>query len=208
MRGVLKYQFDGLRNAWRDGLNGECKRSAIAFCLLAAIGFGACMALPDLRERLVALVVDTISGLGAVNEDGTLSPLGIFSNNLRACAFTMVYGLLPFIQLPALALGVNAMLLGVLAAWYAAEGYSMLAYFAALVPHGIFELPALILAFAMGLYVCGHLTRRCRRDENALHVWDCLVLISRMLLLVQIPLLAAAAVMEAYVTPAVASLFY
>ncbi|MDO4315613.1 MAG: stage II sporulation protein M [Oscillospiraceae bacterium] len=207
MRGVLKYQFDGLRNAWHDGLNGEAKRSAIAFCLLAVIGFIACMALPELRERLVALVVDTISGLGAVNEDGTLSALGIFSNNLRACAFTMVYGLLPFIQLPALALGINAMLLGVLAAWYVAEGESILVYLAALLPHGIFELPALVLAFAMGLYVCGQLTRRCRRDENALHVWDCLVLISRMLLLVQLPLLAVAAVMEAYVTPLLISLF-
>lgn len=207
MKGVLKYQFDGLRNAWHDGLNGEVKRSAAAFCLLALIAFAACMALPDLRERLVALVLGAIGGLGAIREDGSLSALGIFSNNLRACAFTMAYGLFPFIQLPALALGVNAMLLGVLAAWYAAEGYSLLAYFAALVPHGIFELPALILAFAMGLYVCGHLTRRCRRDENALHVWDCLVLISRMLLLVQIPLLAVAAVAEAYITPAVASLF-
>lgn len=207
MKGVLKYQFDGLRSAWHDGLNGETKRSALAFVLLAAIAFGVCMILPDLRDRLVALVMGTISGIGAVKEDGTLSALGIFSNNLRACAFTMIYGLLPFIQLPALALGVNAMLLGVLASWYVTEGYSLLAYLAALVPHGIFELPALIFAFAMGLYVCGHLTRRCRRDENALHVWDCLVLISRMLLLVQIPLLAAAAVVEAYITPIVASLF-
>lgn len=208
MRGVLKYQLDGLKTAWHSGLGGEAKRSAIAFCLLAAIGFIACTALPELRERLVGLVVDTMSGLDIVNEDGTLSALSIFSNNLRACAFTMVYGLLPFIQLPALALGVNAMLLGVLAAWYAAEGYSMLAYFAALLPHGVFELPALVLAFAMGLYVCGQLTRRCRRQEGALRLWDCLVLISRMLLLVHIPLLAAAAVMEAYVTPVIASLFF
>lgn len=207
MKGVFQYQFSGLQNAWNDGLKGEAQRSAMAFCLLAFLAFGVSLALPDLRARAVALVLDTMDGISAVKEDGSLSALGIFSNNLRACAFTMVYGLLPFVQLPALALGMNAMLLGVLAAWYAAEGYSMLAYFAALVPHGILELPALILAFAMGLYVCGQLTRRCRRDESALHVWDCLVLISRMLLLVLIPLLAAAALVEAYITPAVASLF-
>lgn len=208
MRGVLKYQFDGLRTAWHDGLGGEVRRSAVAFCLLAAIGFAVCTVLPDLRERLVALAVDAASSSGAVREDGTLSAVGIFLNNVEACAFTMVYGLLPFIQLPALALGVNAILLGVLAAWYVAEDYSILLYLAALVPHGILELPALILAFAMGLYVCGQLTRRCRRQENALHVWDCLVLISRMLLLVHIPLLAAAALTEAYVTPALTSLFF
>lgn len=207
MRGVLQYQFDGLKTAWHDGLSGEVKRSAIAFPLLAVLAFFICMFLPELREQLVALVMDTISGIGAIKEDGTLSALGIFSNNLQACAFTMVYGLIPFLQLPALALGINAMLLGVLAAWYVSEGLSLLAYLAALLPHGILELPALILAFSMGLYVCGHLTRRCRRDKSALHVWDCLVLISRMLLLVLIPLLAVAAVTEAYVTPVIASLF-
>ena len=61
----------------------------------------------------------------------------------------------------------------------------------------------------VGLYVCGHVTRRLlRRDENALHIWDCLVLMSRTLLLALLPLLAAAAVVEAYITPLVASLFF
>lgn len=207
MKGVLRYQFGGLRKAWHDGLREEVQRSAVAFCVLVVLAFGVSLALPDLRDRAVALVLETMNGIGAVKEDGTLSALGIFLNNLRACAFTMVYGLIPFLQLPALALGVNALLLGVLAAWYVSEGLSLLAYLAALLPHGILELPALILAFAMGLYVCGHLTRRCRKDENTLHLWDCLVQISRMLLLVLVPLLAAAALVEAYVTPVVASLF-
>lgn len=207
MKGVLRYQFGGLRKAWHDGLREEVQRSAVAFCVLVVLAFGVSLALPDLRDQAVALVLETMNGIGAVKEDGTLSALGIFLNNLRACAFTMVYGLIPFLQLPALALGVNALLLGVLAAWYVSEGLSLLAYLAALLPHGILELPALILAFAMGLYVCGHLTRRCRKDENALHLWDCLVQISRMLLLVLVPLLAAAALVEAYVTPVVASLF-
>lgn len=207
MKGVLRYQFGGLRKAWHDGLREEVQRSAVAFCVLVVLAFGVSLALPDLRDQAVALVLETMNGIGAVKEDGTLSALGIFLNNLRACAFTMVYGLIPFLQLPALALGVNALLLGVLAAWYVSEGLSLLTYLAALLPHGILELPALILAFAMGLYVCGHLTRRCRKDENALHLWDCLVQISRMLLLVLVPLLAAAALVEAYVTPVVASLF-
>ncbi|WP_298022429.1 stage II sporulation protein M [uncultured Dysosmobacter sp.] len=208
MRDFLQYQFDGLKNAWHNGLNGEVKRTAIAFPLLAVLAFALCMFLPDLRTQLVKLVLDAMDGLHVVEEDGSLSALGLFSNNLRACAFTMVYGLIPFLYLSAMALGINAMLLGILAAWYLSEGVSMLGYLAAIVPHGIFELPALVLAFAMGLYVCGQLTRRCRRDSSALHVWDCLVLISRMLLLVLIPLLAVSAVVEAYVTPAVLSLLF
>ena len=73
-------------------------------------------------------------------------------------------------------------------------------------PHGIFELPALVLAFSMGLYVCGQVTRRCRHDETALPLWDCVPLMSWLLLLVLIPLLAVAAAMEAYVTPLLLSL--
>ena len=154
------------------------------------------------------MVLSSMESMGIVNEDGSLSALALFSNNLRATVFIMVYGLVPFIQLPALALGVNTMALGVLASWYIAQGYSIVAFLAAVLPHGLAEFPALILAFGVGLYVCGQVTRRLfRRDESALHIWDCLVLISRMLLLVLIPLLAVAAILEAYVTPLVAALF-
>lgn len=207
MRDILNYQWDGLRTAWQNGLDGEAKRSAIVFVLIFLLAFGVCLALPDLRTLLVEQFISTLDIEGAVKEDGTLSFLALLSNNVRACTFTMVYGLIPFLFLPAMALGMNAMLLGVLAAWYVSEGLSILGYFAALLPHGIFELPALVLAFGMGLYVCGQMTARCRGVEGALHAWDCLVLIARMLLLVLLPLLIAAAFMEAFVTPLAASLF-
>ena len=209
MRGILKYQLSGLKDSWRNGLSNEVFRAAVAFPVLVVLAFVLCMAFPALREGLLSYVLAAMDGTGALNEDGTLSAMAIFSNNLRATVFIMAYGLIPFIQLPALALGVNAMVVGVLAAWYVTEGYSFVAFLAALLPHGLLELPALVIAFSVGLYVCGHVTRRLfRRDESALHVWDCLVLMSRALLLVLFPLLAAAAVVEAYVTPLVASLFF
>lgn len=209
MREILEYQFKGLRDAWHNGLFREVQRSAIVFPLLILISFGVCMVFPALRENLLGYVLSSMDGTGAIKDDGTLSALALFSNNLGATAFIMAYGLIPFIQLPALALGVNAMVIGVMAAWYLTEGYSMLGFLASILPHGLLEFPALILAFAMGLFVCGQLTRRLfRKDESALHVWDCLVLMSRMLLLVLFPLLAGAALIEAYITPAIASLFF
>ena len=209
MRGILKYQISGLKDSWRNGLSNEVFRAAIAFPVLVVLAFILCMVSPALREGLLSYVFAAIDGTGALNDDGTLSAMAIFSNNLRATVFIMAYGLIPFIQLPAMALGVNAMVIGVLAAWYVTQGYSVTAFLAALLPHGLLELPALVIAFSVGLYVCGHVTRRIfRRDENALHVWDCLVLMSRTLLLVLLPLLAASAVLEAYVTPLVASLFF
>ena len=209
MRKALKYQWDGLRAAWYNGLSAEVLRSTIVFFLLALLSFAACMTFPDLRERLLSLVLASIDGAGAVNEDGSLSIAAVLSNNLGAAAFIMVYGLVPFLRLSALPLGLNAMALGVLGARYLAEGYSIAAFLSALLPHGVLELPALFLAFGMGLYVCGHMTRRLfRKDESALHVWDCLVMMSRLLLLVLLPLLAAASVIEAYVTPVIMSFFF
>lgn len=208
MKGVLQYQISGLKSAWQNGLSGEVLRTAIAFPILVMLSFTLCTVFPALRDSLLSIVLSSMESMGIVNEDGSLSALALFSNNLRATVFIMVYGLVPFIQLPALALGVNTMALGVLASWYIAQGYSIVAFLAAVLPHGLAEFPALILAFGVGLYVCGQVTRRLfRRDESALHIWDCLVLISRMLLLVLIPLLAVAAILEAYVTPLVAALF-
>ena len=202
----LKHQFQLLAGHWRKGYGQEVKRSSIAFGLLVLIFFGACMVSPTLRELLAGQVLPLFGNLDVTREDGTFSALALFSNNVRACSVTMVYGLLPYVQLSALALGANAMVMGVLAAYCLTADISAAAFFLGVLPHGIFELPAMVLSFAMGLYICGHLTRRCRHDESALPLWSCVTLISWLLLLVVIPLLAVAAIMEAYVTPLVFSL--
>ena len=196
-----------LREAWTDGLKEEVKRSAIAFLTIWALFFAVCAIFPDLRAKLVQMMFSTLSSKNLSNESGKISVLALFLNNVQATAFIMLYGLLPFIQLPALALGVNAMMLGVMASWYAAEGISPLAYLAALLPHGVLELPALFLAFGTGLYICGQLTRRCRKDQSARSLGACMTLASQPLLSVLVPLLLIASFVEAYVTPAVAALF-
>lgn len=208
MKNALREQYRDLRNAWGQGLAWECRRAAMAFLILVLLAFGACMASPVLLERAIGFLMDIMAGLEVQNEDGSLSALALFLNNFEAAVMIMTYGLIPFLQLPAMSLGVNAVLLGIMAAWYVNNGYSAAAYLAALVPHGIFELPALVCAFGVGLFVCGQLSRRVRHDEAALPFWNCLILISETLVLVLLPLLAAAALVEAYITPVVASWFF
>ena len=198
----------GLRDAWEDGLREDVKRSAIAFITIWVLFFAVCAMFPDLRSRLVDMMFSTLNSINVSDASGKISALPLFVNNVQATAFIMLYGLIPFIQLPALALGMNAMMLGVMAAWYAAEGISPLAYLAALIPHGILELPALFLSFGTGLYICGQLTRRCRKAQNARPLWACMTLASQILLSVLVPLLLAASFVEAYVTPAVAALVH
>ncbi|MEG1594230.1 MAG: stage II sporulation protein M [Oscillibacter sp.] len=203
----FKTQTAELRTVWQVGYGPEVKRTAIAFVILVVFSFGLSLALPNLRDTVMGYVMNLFGGMDVLDENGRISALFLFSNNLQACVSVMLWGLLPFLRFPALSLGTNAMLLGVLAAHYAANGLSLAVYFAALLPHAIFELPALVLAIAMGLFVCGQLSRRCRRDETAIPLWDCFTHISRLLLVALVPLLAAAALMEAYVTPWIVSFF-
>ena len=178
----LQGQFSLLDKSWQKGYSQEVKRSAIAFLILTGLFFALCLAIPSLRTMLVQQVYGLVSGMDVTDESGALSVGGLFVNNLEACLMIMLYGLIPYVHLPALAMGLNAMLLGVLGAQMVASGQSLALYFLALLPHGIFEIPALVLSFAMGQ-------------------------ISALCISVVIPLLAVAATVEAYVTPTLVGLF-
>lgn len=200
--------YGDLLSAWRDGVKRETGRSAAAFLILMVLTCVGCLLIPGLLDLLSGVMGNLTVDLDAVtDESGNLSALAVFVSNLQATTFIMLYGLLPFVQLPAMALGLNAVLLGWLAAVYVRNGLSLALYLAALIPHAIFELPAMMLAFGVGLYTCGQLTRRLRRNEETRSVTGCLSLMGQTLLLALAPLLLAAAFVEAYVTPAIAAWF-
>ena len=111
MRRFLAAQFAPVLRAWRNGYEAEVRRAAIAFFLLVFLAFGVCLAVPELRLGFSAYLQHLFQGMDLTDGAGNLSPLLLLANNLRACAVTMLYGLIPFVRLPALALGVNAVLL-------------------------------------------------------------------------------------------------
>ena len=200
--------YGDLLSAWRDGVKRETGRSAAAFLILMVLTCVGCLLIPGLLDLLSGVMGNLTVDLDAVtDESGNLSALAVFVSNLQATTFIKLYGLLPFVQLPAMALGLNAVLLGWLAAVYVRNGLSLALYLAALIPHAIFELPAMMLAFGVGLYTCGQLTRRLRGNEETRSVTGCLSLMGQTLLLALAPLLLAAAFVEAYVTPAIAAWF-
>ena len=99
-----------------------------------------------------------------------------------------------------------APVLGLFAGVYVNNGISLLAYFAGIVPHGIFELPALILALSSGIYLCRKVTDYVRHNEKGV-MGPLMKDLLRLFVMHIIPLLMAAAVIEAYVTPQLLKLF-
>ncbi len=195
-----------LKALWNSGFGNEVFRAAMTFLILIGISLIACLLLPELREKAIGQISDLMALKDLMTPDGRISFFALFANNTQACIMTMLYGLIPFAYLVAIPLGVNAILLGVLAADAVVNG-SIPMFLLAILPHGIVELPALVLSFAMSAYVCGQLTRRCRKDKTAHSLLECLILISRFLFAVLVPMLLAAALLEAWVTPTLLMLF-
>src|SRR5699024_1728968 len=81
-------------------------------------------------------------------------------NNIRASALMAILGIIPFLFLPAIILGYNAVIIGIACAFSMAMGTGVSFLVLALLPHGIFEIPALILSAALGIYLCKELVKK------------------------------------------------
>ena len=177
--------------------------TAAAFLVLLVLAYIAGRLFPDIPASVISAFNEDIAGSGIVQEDGSFNVLALFTNNLRAMLLGVLYGFIPFLYLPALALGVNAAILGMLASLIDGQ-WLLLA--AGILPHGIFELPALFLSLAAGLCLCKNINVYIRKNEKGV-MKPLLLNILRVVVLLVLPLLVIAAVMETYVTPALMQLF-
>lgn len=199
----MKKQLRALGNFWREEYGRWVGMTAIAFLVLVVLSYIAGRLFPEIPAAILTYFSEVVADSGIVRDDGSFSALALFGNNLRAMVLSTLYGFIPFLYLPALSMGVNAILLGMVAS--SVNGQWLLLA-AGILPHGIFELPALCLSLAAGLCLCQNINRYIRKNEKGL-MKPLLLNILRVTGLVVIPLLVVAAIMESYVTPAVMQLF-
>ncbi len=177
-------------------LLGMCSTMAITTTLFNGLGMGLSVTLILICSNVV------ISMLRKVIPD----KIRIAAYIVVIAGFVTIIDLLLQAYLPALSIGINSLLLGLFAGVYVNNGISLLAYFAGIVPHGIFELPALILALSSGIYLCRKVTDYVRHNEKGV-MGPLMKDLLRLFVMHIIPLLMAAAVIEAYVTPQLLKLF-
>lgn len=199
----MKKQLRALGDFWREEYGRWVGMTAIAFLVLVVLSYIAGRLFPEISATILTYFNEVVADSGIVRDDGSFSALALFGNNLRAMVLSTLYGFIPFLYLPALSMGVNAILLGMVAS--SVNGQWLLLA-AGILPHGIFELPALCLSLAAGLCLCQNINRYIRKNEKGI-MTPLLLNILRVTGLVVIPLLVVAAIMESYVTPAVMQLF-
>ena len=180
-----------------------------AFFILCVIFAAMTLLVPDFGRDYLAKLQEIITQLGVEETDSAVQLFSLLiSNNVRASISTVFYGYLPFLFFPALTLGSNAMTLTVMGILYVQDGLlTPAAFFAGILPHGIFEIPALIIACAIGLCNCRFITRMVLKKPQQPEPRVQLITLSRLYFTTVFPLLLIAAAVEAFITPHVMGMF-
>jgi len=136
------------------------------------------------------------------NLQGSINAPFLFMNNTRAVAAIFLMGLFSFGVLGILLYMLNIGLIGGLYALIELLGLNPLPMFlAGVVPHGIFELPALMIGSAVVLYMGAVIVTPQTGKSMGEVMIELLADWMKIFLGVVMPLLAVAAIIESYVTP-------
>ena len=207
MRETLQTHVDGMRSFVRQQLGRLPWVMGILFVVCSAAGYVIFALNPSLTNELMKTINEMFSQAGVMDESGGISFFGILLNNWFAMLFSVLYGFLPFVFLPVLSILSNAILLGAMAAYYTISGLSLTLFFAGILPHGIFEIPALLLAVSMGVALCRNIIRRITHSPKGVPMAEFLTGLLQTMLLLIFPLILVAAAVESFITPALLQFF-
>ena len=183
--------------------------SAIGLILFVVMGCISYLTNPAKGDELIAQFMAMVSEASVIDpETGTISVFVLLQNNWIAMLIMILYGLIPFIQFPVISLFSNGLLVGIMAGMYwVSDEMTMPLFLAGLVPHGIFEFTALVVAVACGRYLCRNTTKMISRKHEKPEMSSVFTDLLRVLLFVIAPLTVVAAFVEVYLTPVVQALF-
>ncbi len=176
---------------FRDFLNSFFKPAVISL-IFAVCAIIAGLLLPDEAKGYInAMLVEYLGGV-------TFSVWGVFLNNISVAAILFFGGFL--LAIPTVGLGLlNFLILGAMFLRIAGE-FGFLFFVAAVLPHGIFELPAIWLSMSLGVMLGARVLgiRYIGGDHSLLETFKSCVLF---FLVIIVPLFFIAAVVEVYLTP-------
>ncbi len=171
--------------------------SILVFVVSLGLGIAAVAQDPAVGEEMLQLFQEQVAAELA-GDSPVILFFKIFVNNLGACVL-LFFGGASFGALTLLILGLNGLLIGsIIELVRQQQGIVFIA--AALIPHGIFEIPSFIVAGALGILLGQALVSEWHGEGDAAETASRL---GKSFLIIVVPLLAAAAVTEAFITPAI-----
>lgn len=160
------------------------------------LGWVAAKILPEESQEIMEQLQKTLEPISKI------SPFGqcfyIFLNNTTSAIFTILLGVF-FGVFPFLSVFSNGEVIGMLA-FLLSDTISPLRFLAGILPHGIFEIPVLIMAGAMGMKIGRLMIEKIFSKKN-IDIKKELSQSFNFFFRFLFPLLAAAALIEVFITP-------
>lgn len=179
----------------------------VLFVVICAGSWVLAYSQEELMSSVMKMIIDMFNSKDVLVANGNISAVGLIVNNLEACLISALLGMIPFLFLPMVSLVMNGAIIGVMGAFMQYGGVPMTAFAAGLIPHGIFEIPALLLSMALGCYICWQITKKMIGKNPELNMLDLALPVLRIYILIIVPLILIAGVVEAYITPMVMNMF-
>jgi stage II sporulation protein M len=174
--------------------------SIAVFLFTAIAGAAIVTGSPETGKHLIQIVRDEVLGKVDAHDPPSLAAF-IFLNNLQACILLFLGGVtLGLLTLAIIA--ANGIIIGGIMELVRSER-GLLFVAAAVLPHGIFEIPSFILSASLGFILGGAVLAEWRGEGDSAAT---AMAHARTFLLVVVPLVAIAALIEAFITPQIIQL--
>jgi stage II sporulation protein M len=167
----------------------------LAFLLTAVAGVAVVRESPSTGKQFIQIVQNEVVGKIDAHEPVSLA-IFIFANNLQACILLFLGGATLGI-LTLFIIASNGIIIGGIVE-LVREERGPLFIAAAILPHGIFEVPSFIISASLGFILGTSLLAEYHGEGDAAATAEAH---ARTFLLVVVPLVAIAAFIEAFITP-------
>jgi len=181
----------------------------IIFIMIALLSHVILVKNPEQAQKKFADLAKNLLKKIPLHASGFRLCLAIFVNNSEVSLFSILFGLIPFVFLPILGAIANGFNTGVISSTSYIKGFDCGFFLVAIVPHGVFELPAILYAVSIGVNLSFQISKRILfgRDSGDEPFFLMLERIFKTWVGVIIPLLLVAAIIEAFGTPFLAKIF-
>lgn len=172
------------------------------FVVSILLGFQIALQNPREIEKVLENIIDEFSKINELSN--TYIFLFIFINNVIKSFLTLLGGFL-FGILPLVFLFLNGEIIGFVFGLWQANGNGFLKILVGVLPHGIFEIPAILLATGYGIWLGWRFFLLLFRKEE---FKSCFYYALRKYFTLVLPLLLLAALIETFITPALLNYFF
>ena len=193
-----------MRRFFRKNISKTWIICIVLFLGLCTLSVFAMSANTDQAKELMEEFMKMATENGIADSEGNISVTMLFLNNLKAAGLLFIIGLIPFLFLPLLGLLSNSIVVGAALGIVLSSGHDVIEWVVkGLLPHGIFEIPAICMAAALGIQVCHFMINKIfkRGKLSGYSFKEYLGESCRVFVLIIVPLLIVAAIVECYVTP-------